>query len=304
MSRGIEMLAPGGSLIFSAVNIGEAVRAAGDMLQCAGIDTARLDARVLAGHAFDKTLEDLLLHSDSPADAVALELLSGFCGRRVAGEPVARVLGTKEFWSLEFDLNDATLVPRPETELCVETGLELLRGGTRPAPRILDLGTGSGCILISLLSELPEAEGVGIDVAATAIDMARGNADKLGVSDRATFQCRSWDESAVDFGPFDLIVANPPYIPAGDIDGLAPEVRDFDPVRALSGGADGLDAYREIAAVVPAWLSSGGSIVAEVGDGQAGDVAKLFEAAGILRATDWQRFDLAGKARVVIAEKR
>jgi release factor glutamine methyltransferase len=293
-----------GSSIFSAATIRDAIRAVGDIFQTVNIETARLDARVLACHAFDKTLEDLLLRSDNPADATALELLAEFCRRRVAGEPVARILGTKEFWSLEFELNDATLVPRPETELCVETGLALLRESNRPAPRILDLGTGSGCILIALLSELPMAEGIGIDIAAAAIDMARGNATKLGVSNRGTFYCRSWDEDGMDFGSFDLIVANPPYIPARDINGLAPEVRDFDPVLALSGGEDGLDAYRKIADFVPALLSPGGFLVAELGDGQATDVAGLFEAAGLSLAADWRRSDLAGKVRVMVAKKR
>jgi len=287
----------------SAATISDAIRAAGDILQAANIETTRLDARVLACCAFDTSLEDLLLRPDDPVDAVALGLLADFCARRAGGEPVARILGVKEFWSLEFELNDATLVPRPETELVVETGLELLRGRSQAQPRILDLGTGSGCILIALLSELPEAGGVGIDIAAAAVDTARGNADKLGVSNRAEFQCRSWDGGNVEFGAFDLIVANPPYIPAKDIQDLAPGVREFDPVRALSGGDDGLDAYREIADAVPAWLSPGGFIVAEVGDGQAVDVAKLFEAAGLSLATDWRRLDLAGIARVVVAKK-
>lgn len=293
-----------GPSIFSGATIRDAIWAAGDILQTANIETARLDARVLACRAFEKSLEELMLRSDNPADAAALELLSQYCARRAGGEPVARILGIKEFWSLEFELNDATLVPRPETELCIETGLELLRDSNCAAPHILDLGTGSGCILIALLSELPEAEGIGIDIADAAIDMARSNAAKLGVSDRGTFYRQSWNGDGMDFGSFDLIVANPPYIPARDIDGLAPEVRDFDPTLALSGGNDGLDAYREIAGVAPAWLSPGGFLVAEIGDGQATDVAGLFEAAGLSCAADRQRCDLAGKVRVVVAEKR
>lgn len=292
------------SSLLSAANLGEAARKAGELLHNAGIATARLDARVLTCRAFDLSFEDLLLRSDDPADMTALGLLSGFCARRAVGEPVARILGAKEFWSLEFDLNEATLVPRPETELCVETGLELLRGAGIAAPRILDLGTGCGCILISLLHELPDATGLGIDLAKEAIEIARINADKLRVAGRAKFEQKSWEGDSEFMPPFDLIVTNPPYIPAGDIHGLEPEVRDFDPVLALAGGEDGLDSYRRIADRVPDWLSPGGFLVAEIGDGQAADVAGLFEAAGFFLVADWQRFDLAGKARVVAVKKR
>ena len=292
------------SALLSSAHIGEAVRTAGDLLQGVNIDTARLDARVLACRAFDLSPEELMLRSESVPDTASLGLLFDYCVRRSVGVPVARILGTKEFWSLEFDLNDATLVPRPETELCVETGLDLLRLSVFDRPRILDLGTGSGCILISLLHEFPDATGIGIDLARQAIKMARQNAGNLGVSGRAEFECRSWDKGNCFENTFELIVTNPPYIPLGDIRGLATEVRDYDPVLALSGGEDGLDAYRRIADLAPGWLSPGGFLLAEVGQGQDGDVAGLFQAAGLCLTEDCKCVDLAGNVRIVVAKKR
>ena len=172
--------------------------------------------------------------------------LEEFARRRLAGEPVARILGEKEFWGLPLQLSSATLVPRPDTETVVELALELLRAGgdlDRPL-RIADLGTGSGAILLALLSELPAAQGFGTDISAAALQTAAANAARAGLSERATFI--ACDYASGLSGPFDLIVSNPPYIRSADIDGLAAEVRDHDPLAALDGGADGLDAYRAL----------------------------------------------------------
>ncbi len=291
------------SRIAAAKSVGEAVKTAGDHLQKSRIDTARLDARVLAAGAFDMSPEDMLLHADRLAPADDLSRFAEYCDRRMQGEPVARILGEKEFWSLTFKLNEATLVPRPDTELCVETGLQILAGKGLTAPHILDLGTGSGCILISLLTELPGASGVGVDIALAAIEMAQVNALKLGVAGRTKFLQGSWDAAGKGLGKFDLIVTNPPYIPALDIRLLAVEVKDHDPQRALAGGDDGLVAYREIANIVARSMRTGAVLVAEVGNGQAQDVVEIFECAGLVRALDWCRLDLAGRGRVVVAEK-
>ena len=292
------------SPIIAAKNVGVAVKTAGDHLQKSGIDTARLDARVLAAGAFEMSPEEMLLHAGRLPAADALSRFAEYCGRRMRGEPVARILGEKEFWSLTFKLNEATLVPRPDTELCVETGLQILAGMNLTAPHILDLGTGSGCILISLMSELPEASGVGVDLSPAAIEMAQANAQNLGVAARTRFLQGSWDAVEKHLGSFDLVVTNPPYIPALDICSLAIEVKDHDPERALSGGDDGLVAYREIANVVARRMRIGAVLVAEIGDGQAQDVIEIFENAGLVRAADWRRLDLAGRGRVVVAEKR
>lgn len=292
------------SQIIAAKSIGEAVKTAGDHLQKSGIDTARLDARVLAAGAFEMSPEDMLLHADRLAPADDLSRFLKYCDRRMQGEPVARILGEKEFWSLTFKLNEATLVPRPDTELCVETGLQILAGMGLAAPHILDLGTGSGCILISLMTELPEASGVGVDLSSAAVEMAQANAQQLGVAARTSFLQGSWDAAEKDLGSFDMIVTNPPYIPAIDIRSLALEVKDHDPERALSGGDDGLAAYREIANVVAAEMRPGAVLVAEIGVGQSQDVVEIFESAGLVRPLDWLRLDLTGRGRVVVVEKR
>jgi len=174
--------------------------------------------------------------------------LEDFMRRRLAGEPAARILGSKEFWGLPLKLSPATLVPRPDTETVVELALEMLRadGVAGRSLRIADLGTGTGAILLALLSELPAAQGTGTDISAEALETARDNAARLGFSDRAAFvRC---DYASALSGPFDLIVSNPPYVRSADIATLAPEVRDHDPLAALDGGADGLDAYRALIA--------------------------------------------------------
>ena len=230
------------------------------------------------------------------AEAGAVAALTS---RRLAREPVARIVGRKEFWGLPLKLNAHTLVPRPETETVVEAALAALdRGGARTRTlRILDLGTGSGALLLALLSELPAAVGVGTDISAEALACARDNAAALGLAQRASFV--ACDYGAALAGPFDLIVSNPPYIAHGDIAALAPEVSEFDPLRALDGGIDGLDGYRAIAADAPRLLAPNGSLVVELGAGQADAVISLMRGAGLV-PTEPPRPDLAGIARALV----
>jgi release factor glutamine methyltransferase len=204
-------------------------------------------------------------------------------------------LGNREFWSLSFRLSPATLSPRPDTETIVEACLAVLPD-RQGAYRLLDLGTGTGAILIALLSERPGAFGVGIDKAVEAVAVARLNAEDNGVAARAAFAEGDWMAGLV--GPFDLIVSNPPYIPSRDIAGLDREVREHDPALALDGGADGLDAYRRIAADAPRLLARGGCLIFELGIGQAQDVAALMRAAGFTILGP-PRKDLGGVARAL-----
>jgi release factor glutamine methyltransferase len=235
----------------------------------------------------------------TPDQATQLE---AFSRRRLAGEPVARILGTKEFWGLPIKLSAETLVPRPDTETVVEAALDILRAeGRAKAPlRIADLGTGSGAILLALLTELPNATGIGTDLSATALDTAKDNAQALGLAARADFMVDDYAESLS--GLFDVIVSNPPYVRTDDIASLAPEVRDHDPHLALDGGGDGLKAYRRIAPQAERLLSPHGLLVLEVGQGQAGDVAVLMTTIGLTVAGP-PRTDLAGVGRAVIARK-
>ena len=228
-------------------------------------------------------------------------LLAGFAERRDKGEPVARILGHKEFWGLPLALSPETLVPRPDTETVVELALEMLRKGPANKPsRIADLGTGTGAILLALLSELPDATGIGTDISEGALATAEDNAVQLGLAARASFiRC---DYASELTGPFDLIVSNPPYVATGDIAGLAREVRDHDPLQALDGGPDGLAAYRALIPQAARLLAGGAALVVEAGQGQARDIEALMTEAGLTPQSP-PRADLAGIFRAVGARK-
>jgi len=269
-------------------------------LRAAGIESARLDARILAGAAWGLGRDQLLCRADDPVGAEALERFDALLARRLAREPVSRILGRREFWSLDFGLSAETLDPRPDSETVIEAALDALGG--RPEIDILDLGTGTGCLLLALLSELPAARGLGLDLSAGAVTVATANAARLDLAGRARFECRDWRDGLggrLTPAHFGLVVANPPYIPRGEIAGLAPEVARFEPAAALDGGADGLDAYRCLALQLPGLLIPGGNAVFEVGAGQAAAVSALLDAAG-LTVSDLRR-DLAGIERCVIA---
>lgn len=269
----------------------------------AALESAELDARMLVGAVLGLDLTGLISAAGRRLTADESIRLEDFARRRLGGEPVARILGTREFWGLPLTLSAATLVPRPDTETVVELALDMLRAG--PAPdrqlRIADLGTGSGAILLALLSELPRAHGIGTDISGDALQTAHNNAIDLGFADRATFI--ACDYAADLEGPFDLMVSNPPYIRSADIAGLAAEVRNFDPHGALDGGRDGLDAYRALIPQAARLLAPQGALVVEVGQGQHDDVRGLMMAAGLAPAGP-ARADLAGVRRAVGGRKK
>ena len=261
-----------------------------------GLDTPELDARVLVGHALGLDHAALASQSRRVLSSEEANAVAALASRRLAREPVARIVGNKEFWGLPLRLNADTLLPRPETETVVEAALAAVKDRRSRALRIADLGTGSGALLLALLSELPGAFGVGTDISLPALDCARDNARALGLGSRAAFV--ACDYGAALAGEVDLVVSNPPYVVSGDIATLQSEVRDFDPRRALDGGPDGLDGYRAIAADAHRLLSGTGILVLELGLGQCEAVTALFAAAGL--APEAVKNDLSGVARALI----
>jgi release factor glutamine methyltransferase len=287
----------------SASTVEATRRALATRLKTSAVESAELDARILTGHALSLDLTGLISAAQRQLTPDESARLEEFARRRLGGEPVARIIGEKEFWGLPLQLSSATLVPRPDTETVVELALELLRAGgnlNRPL-RVADLGTGSGAILLALLSELPGAHGTGTDISEQALQTAHNNAVDLGLSERVEFI--ACDYAAGLSGLFDLVVSNPPYIRSADIACLATEVRDHDPIRALDGGADGLDAYRALVPQAARLLAPGGALVVEVGDGQDGEVQDLMIAAG-LTLQGPARADLAGIRRAVAGRKK
>lgn len=277
-------------------------RALTSRFESAAIESAGLDARMLAGHVLGLDLTGLITSAQRRLTGNESARLEDFARRRLAGEPVARILGEREFWGLPLKLSSATLVPRPDTETVVELALELLRadGATARPLRIADLGTGSGAILLALLSELPTAAGFGTDISEQALQTAAANAIGAGLAPRATFI--TCDYATGLSGLFDLIVSNPPYIRAADIAGLAVEVRDYDPRTALDGGADGLDAYRALIPQAAGLLAPGAALVVEAGEGQSGPINGLMTLAGLAPAGA-PKADLAGIPRAVAGRK-
>jgi release factor glutamine methyltransferase len=255
----------------------EVLRHAEALLREAGVDTPELDARILMGASLGMTREHMLIHATARLNPAQVGRVLGFIARRVDREPVSRILGRREFWSLDFHLSPATLDPRPDSETLIDEALAGIPDRKAPLS-ILDLGTGTGCLLLALLSELPNAAGAGIDRSEEAVATATANARRLGFGQRARFAVGDWGAGLSE--RFDLVVSNPPYIPEAEIETLAPEVVRFDPLAALAGGPDGLDAYRTIVAQLSNLLKSNGKVIFEVGAGQAADVARLLVTAG------------------------
>jgi release factor glutamine methyltransferase len=284
----------------AALTIAAARRAWAAKFRDCGIESPDLDARILIGHALGLGHAALAAAASRALTAAEQHAIAVLARRRLAREPVARIIGFKEFWSLRLRVAAPTLVPRPETETVVEAALDAIeQRGARSRPlRIADLGTGSGALLLALLSELPQAFGVGSDISTAALAVARENATRLGLRRASFVACNM---AAALRGPFNLMVSNPPYIASDDISGLAPEVRDFEPRAALDGGADGLSFYRAIAAAAPALLAPGGVLIVELGAGQADAVAALFAAAGLAPAR--LRTDLGAVPRALCAAK-
>jgi release factor glutamine methyltransferase len=275
------------------MTVAEALSQASRRLAEAGVDNPRLDARLLLAASLGLPVADVPLLGERLLAAHEEAAFESRIARRVAREPASRILGSREFWSLPFALGTDTLDPRPDSETLVEAALAQF--GPEPR-RVLDLGTGSGCLLLAILSERPSWSGIGLDIAPGAIAVARDNAKRLGLAERARFETGDWQETA---GAFDLIVANPPYIPSDEIASLAPEVGRYEPRRALDGGADGLDAYRSLAPVIAGHLQPDGRTVLEIGKGQGDHVAVILSAAGV-NVRDRRR-DLSGIERCLVA---
>jgi len=269
-------------------------------LEAAGVPDARLDARLLAAHVLGLASPGALtVRGLDPLPPEAAARLHDLIDRRAQREPVGRILGQRGFWTLDLTLGPETLEPRPDTETVVSCVLDRLPDRTQQVS-ILDLGTGTGAILLALLAELPRAQGIGLDIAPGAVAIARENAARHGLSDRARFVVADWGRGLPETpGPFDVAVSNPPYIPTADIAELDPEVRAHDPARALDGGPDGLDAYRALLPLAAARLAPGGCLAVEVGIGQAGPVSALMAAEGFDAPA--RISDLSGLERCVIA---
>lgn len=282
----------------SAATVGEVLRDLTARLGAVGIDTARLDARVLVGHVLG--IEPVQVFSRperrlSDEERGALEMLAA---RRERREPISHIIGHREFWSLRFKVTADTLDPRPDSETLIQAVLDLLPD--RQAPhQILDFGTGTGCLLLALLSELPEAQGLGIDASEAALAVAQENAQGLSLAHRVEFRRGDWGRG-LD-GLFTVIIANPPYIPDDDIPGLEPEVGAFEPITALAGGADGLDCYRRLIPDMARLLAPGGIAALEVGRGQAAAVADILRRHDL--AAVEMRQDLAGVERCVLGKR-
>jgi release factor glutamine methyltransferase len=264
----------------------------------AGIDTPQLDARILVGHALGVDHTALATNAKRQLHAAETDAIAALAVRRIAREPVARIIGYKEFWGLRLRVTPATLVPRPETETVVEAALAAVdaAGPRNRILRIADLGTGTGALLLALLSELPNASGVATDISLNALEIARGNAIRLGLDNRAHFV--ACDFGAALLGKYDLVVSNPPYVSSNELAALAPEAAS-DPSLALEGGPDGLTCYRAVAAGALRLLAPSGELVVELGVGQQSLVTALFRAQGL--ETSSVRPDLAGIPRALSA---
>lgn len=279
------------------VTIHEAIARVTTELNEAGIDSAGLDARLLLMAVTEFSREDLLLKFDQVLPDVQRLKFTALVDRRKSREPVSRILGQREFWSLPFKINDQTLDPRPDSECLVEACLDL-RQDLPDAPSILDLGTGSGCLLLALLSEWPKANGVGVDRSEGAVSVAIENSQALVLNDRASFIVGDWCQGVDQ--KFDLIISNPPYIAGSEMAALEPEVTNFDPLSALVASEDGYSDFRKIIEQVSSVLNDGGYLVFEHGYEQQTALETMLAASG-WRVVD-KRHDLAGVPRVIIAQ--
>ena len=281
-------------LTLAAMTRRAALKEAVVLMKAAGLDTPVLDARLIVQHALGISWDTLYLKEDQPLEQEEKTRLESELSRRAAHEPVSRIVGRRHFWTLDLAVSPDTLDPRPDTESLVETVVAAFPERTQPL-RFLDLGTGTGAILLALLAEYPNATGLGIDKSEGALGVARTNADSHGLSPRVAFSSGNWTDGVA--GPFDVIVSNPPYIESGHLPGLPPEVREHDPILALDGGTDGLDAYRAIIPALPGLLDPNGLAVFEIGEGQADAVTRLACENGLAPAGT--RKDLGGIVRAL-----
>ncbi len=283
----------------TAHTVGAAFSAASRRLARAGIAGARLDARVLIGHALGAGDGAVLGHTRRGLTPDERRRLAALVARRARREPLAHIVGSREFWSLPFAVTADTLVPRPDSETVVEAALGWVADPDAPLS-VLDMGTGSGCLLLALLSELPRALGVGIDISEAALKVARGNARALGLEGRVRFVRSHWGAGLRR--RFHVILANPPYVPDGDFWALEPEVSAFEPRLALAGGADGLDGHRAVAPWLAGLLAPAGAVFLEIGAGQGPAVAGILRGHGLQHVET--KCDLAGIPRCLVAAHR
>jgi release factor glutamine methyltransferase len=278
----------------SETTVASCIAVASDRLKAAGIEQPRRETRLLLAHALGVDPAAILGYPERPVPDSGrfLDLVE----RRASGVPMAQILGRREFWGLEFRVTRDTLDPRPDSETVVEAALTAMAGRRGEAVSVLDLGTGTGCLLLAVLSELIEARGVGVDLSPAAIAVAHGNARRLGLEMRARFFVGDWAAALVD--AFDLVLANPPYVPRAEIARLQREVAQFEPRLALDGGEDGLDAYRRLAGDLPRLLRTGGTAVLEVGQGQWEAVNEIFQGAKL--HVSGPVADLAGVRRCLV----
>ncbi|MCZ8150584.1 MAG: peptide chain release factor N(5)-glutamine methyltransferase [Roseomonas sp.] len=268
---------------------------AGQVLRAASIESPRLEARLLLGHAMGASPEALLRDPGAPVPPDAASRFRASLAARLDAVPVAHIIGTQGFWTLDLAVSPATLIPRPDSESLVEAALDAFpEAGAKL--RVLDLGTGTGCLLLAVLAERPLAFGVGVDLVPGAAALAAGNAARNGLADRAAFLAGDWAASLS--GRFDLVLSNPPYIESAAIAGLMPEVARHEPRSALDGGTDGLAAYRHLAAILPGLLAPGGAAVLELGAGQRQAVEALARGAGLVPSAC--RTDLGGVERALV----
>lgn len=279
--------------------VGESLKWAEIQLRAAGSDAARLDADWLLAFALGYTSRNQIYTHKEALTRVQKTAFEAAVDRRMTLEPVAYITGSTEFWSLEFKVTKDTLIPRPDSETLVDHVLPALREANQP--RLLDLGTGSGCLLLSLLSELPAASGIGLDKSPAALVVAGRNGAALGLADRAEFRASDWFQALTpQDGKFDVILSNPPYIPTAECKKLMRDVRDYEPLSALDGGKDGLRDYRSICRSAKKWLKPQGTLAFECGFDQADELVALMGAAGFSSVTKVK--DLAGIDRVVSGE--
>jgi release factor glutamine methyltransferase len=272
------------------------VRNAGEIIKQAEVGNAKRDAALLLAYVLGEDVSYLYREPDRILSDDDCKKFQNLVSRRAAREPLSHLTGHREFWSLDFLVNADVLDPRPDSETLIEAVLSSQKQGFSPL-RVLDLGTGSGCLLLTILSEMPSATGIGIDCSEAALAIAQKNACRFDLETRAEFRVGSWDINLEE--QFDLVISNPPYIPTGDIRELEPEVRDFEPRLALDGGADGLDCYRDILANIRNILRPEGQLVLEVGIDQAADVGKMMEDAGFSTPEFYR--DIAAIERCVMA---
>lgn len=279
----------------------EVIKRSTEFLAKKGVDSPRLQVELLLAHVLGLPRMGLYLNFERELPPAQLDQLREMVRRRGQREPLQHILGSTSFCGFEMAVNTNVLIPRPETELLAESGWEFLNSVSPGPPAALDFGTGSGCLVITMAVKSPLALLLAVDVSAEALEVARQNAGRHHVADRVQFHLGDGFGALPGGLQFDLIVANPPYIPSAEIETLDPEVRDHDPKQALDGGADGLDFYRRLAHEAGAWLKGGGKIMLEFGDGQADSIRNLFEQQKWI--VEQTKADYSGRLRILIARR-